>query len=256
MNTSIKKYIVKAKLKETVSLNKDYYISWFESPEIVRSIKPGQFLMVGSGQYLLRPLSVFEIEKDRIGFLYKKIGLGTSFLSELEIESEVIINGPLGKGFTFPEDKNKQILIVAGGIGVATFPFVARIAKEKGYKIKTLYGARSSNDIVAVDLLDKSGEVELITDDGSSGKKGFVTELLITELTKNNDQEVLVCGPTPMLKGVIKICNDFNINAQVSFEEFMACGYGVCMSCVVMSNGKYIRTCIEGPVIDSSLVTL
>lgn len=248
--------IVKARLKETISLNKDYFITWFEAPEIVKDIKPGQFLMVGSGQYLLRPLSVFETDKDKIGFLYKRIGAGTVFLSELEKDSEIFINGPLGKGFTFPVDKNKQILIVAGGIGVATFPYVARVAKENGYKVKTLYGARSKSDIVSVALLEKYGEVELITDDGSSGKKGFVTELLQAELKENKNQEVLVCGPTPMLKGVIKICNDFSIVAQVSFEEFMACGYGVCMSCVVMSNGKYIRTCIEGPVINSNLVTI
>ncbi len=177
MTTSQK--IVKARLKETVSLNKDYFVTWFEVPEIVKDIKPGQFLMVGSGQYLLRPFSVFEIDKDKIGFLYKTIGAGTTFLSELEKGSEVFINGPLGKGFMFPSDKNKQILIVAGGIGIATFPFVARMAKESGYKVKTLYGARSKADIVSVDLLEKYGEVELITDDGSSGKKGFVTELLL-----------------------------------------------------------------------------
>lgn len=248
--------IVKARLKETVCLNKNYFVSWFETPEIISGIKPGQFLMVGSGQYLLRPFSVFEVNENRIGFLYKTIGAGTTFLSKLDINSEILINGPLGKGFIFPVDKNKQVLIVAGGIGIATFPFVARMAKESGYKVKTLYGARTKDDVVSVDLLEKYGEVKLITDDGSSGRKGFVTELLLAEIKENSNQEVLVCGPTPMLNGVIKICNDLNIIAQVSFEEFMACGYGVCMSCVVMSNGKYIRTCVEGPVINSNLVTI
>ena len=85
-------------------------------------------------------------------------------------------------------------------------------------------------------------------------EKVFVTELLIEELDRNKNQEVLVCGPTPMLKSVIKICNDYGIVSQVSFEEHMACGYGVCMSCVVKVDGKYIRTCVDGPVMPSNII--
>ena len=101
--------------------------------------------------------------------------------------------------------------------------------------------------------LKKYGEVESITDDGSSGRKGLVTELLTTELNKNKDQEIFVCGPMPMLKSVIKVCNEFGVIAQVSFEEYMACGYGVCMSCVIKANGKYLRTCVDGPVMRSDI---
>ena len=247
--------LIKAKLTENIELGKDYYVSWFYAPEIIRVITPGQFVMMESGQYLLRPFSVYEIKGNNIGFLYRVIGGGTSFLSRLNVGSQVLLHGPLGKGFTFPSDKNKPILIVAGGIGIATFPIVARVAKEKGYKIKTLFGARSVNDLVAAEELKKYGELESITDDGSSGKKGFVTELLTNELNKNKNQEIFVCGPTPMLKSVIKVCNEYNIVAQVSFEEYMACGYGVCMSCVVKANGKYVRTCVEGPVMKSDVVT-
>ena len=248
--------LVKAKLIENIELGGGHYVSWFLAPEITKTILPGQFVMMESGQYLLRPFSVYELNKDKIGFLYRVVGGGTSFLSKLKISDEVLINGPLGKGFTYPEDKNKPVLIVAGGIGIATFPIVARIAHEKGYKVKTLFGARSKSDLVAAEELKKYGEVESITDDGSSGKKGFVTELLTNELNKNKNQEILVCGPTPMLKSVIKVCNDFHVTAQVSFEEYMACGYGVCMSCVIKANGKYVRTCVEGPVMRSNEVTV
>ncbi|OGI20819.1 MAG: hypothetical protein A3B68_09815 [Candidatus Melainabacteria bacterium RIFCSPHIGHO2_02_FULL_34_12] len=253
---AVKRFLIKAKLIEKKELGKDYHISWFDAPEIVSNISPGQFVMMESGQYLLRPFSVYETDGQKAGFLYKVIGWGTSFLSKLNIGDQVLIHGPLGKGFTYPEDKNKPILIVAGGIGIATFPIVARIAHEKGYKIKTLFGARSANDLVCAEELKKYGELEAITDDGSSGRKGFVTELLKNELTKNKNQEIMVCGPTPMLKSVIKVCNEFSVVGQVSFEEYMACGYGVCMSCVVMSNGKYIRTCFEGPVMRSDAVSV
>ncbi|MBI3590547.1 MAG: dihydroorotate dehydrogenase electron transfer subunit [Candidatus Melainabacteria bacterium] len=253
---SFKSVFIKAELTQNIELGKDYYVSWFNAPEIIKTISPGQFVMMESGQYLLRPFSVYEIKNNNIGFLYRVIGGGTSFLSKLKIGDKVSIHGPLGKGFSLPENKQKPILIIAGGIGIATFPLVARIAHEKGYKVKTLFGARSVNDLVCAEELKKYGELESITDDGSSGKKGFVTELLTNELKKNKDQEIFVCGPTPMLKSVIKVCNEFGVIAQVSFEEFMACGYGVCMSCVIMANGKYVRTCKEGPVMKSDVVAV
>ena len=247
--------LIKARLIENKELGKDYHVSWFEAPELTQSIAPGQFVMMESGQYLLRPFSVYEVNGNKAGFLYKVIGWGTSFLSKLSIGDKVLIHGPLGRGFQYPEKKEKPILIIAGGIGIATFPIVARIAHERGYKIKTLFGARSINDLVCAEELKKYGELEAITDDGSSGRRGFVTELLINELKKDKDREIMVCGPTPMLKSVIRVCNDFGVTAQVSFEEYMACGYGVCMSCVVKSGDKYIRTCVEGPVMRSDMVT-
>lgn len=247
--------LIKGELKKNVQLGKEYFVSWFQAPEIVKRINPGQFVMMESGQYLFRPFSVYEVDGDNIGILYRVIGWGTECLSKLEVGDKVSLNGPLGKTFSFPSEKSRPILIVAGGIGVAAFPMVARVAQEKGYTVKSLFGARTINDLVAAEELKKYGELHSITDDGSSGRKGFVTELLKEELTKNKDQEVYVCGPTPMLKSVIKVCNEFDINAQVSFEEYMACGFGICMSCVIMTNeGKYIRTCVEGPVIKSNLV--
>ncbi|MBI2995804.1 MAG: dihydroorotate dehydrogenase electron transfer subunit [Candidatus Melainabacteria bacterium] len=251
-----KQVLTKAKLIKNISVGKDYYVSWFYAPGIVSNITPGQFVMMESGQYLLRPFSIYEINEDKIGFLYKVIGEGTSFLSKLKIGDQILINGPLGKGFTYPENKQKSILIVAGGIGIATFPLVARIAHEKGYKVKTLFGARTKDDLICTEELKKYGDVESITDDGSSDKKGFVTELLINELKKNKNQEIFVCGPTPMLKSVIKVCNDFNVIAQVSFEEYMACGFGVCMSCVIKTGEKHLRTCIDGPVMRSDIISL
>ncbi len=251
---NFKQFLIRAELVKNEEIQKDYFVSWFHSPDISKFTKPGQFVMMESGQYLLRPFSIYEIEKECAGFLYRVIGGGTGFLSRLRPNERVLIHGPLGKGFNFSGNKSKPILIVAGGIGIATFPLVARSAFESGYKIKTLYGARSNNDLVCIDQMKKYGDIEIITDDGSSGQKGFVTELLTNELNKNKEQDIFVCGPTPMLKSVIKACNEFNVTAQVSFEEYMACGYGVCMSCVIKSGDKYVRTCIEGPVMRSNAI--
>lgn len=251
-----KTIFAKLELVENVELSKEYYVSWFSSNELSSLAKPGQFIMMESGQYLLRPFSIYEIKENKVGFLYRVVGGGTSFLSKLKAGDTVIINGPLGKGFAYPESKNKHILIVAGGIGIATFPFVCRVAHENGYKLKTLVGARTKNDLLCTSELKKYGDLQIITDDGSSGRKGLVTDLLIEELNKNKDQEIFVCGPTPMLKSTMKVCKEYNVIAQVSFEEYMACGYGACMSCVVMCNGKYIRTCVDGPVMRSDMVSL
>lgn len=253
---TFKPSLIKAELTDVVEIGKDYYASWFNAPEIAKNINPGQFAMMESGQYLLRPFSIYEIKGDKIGFLYRVIGGGTSFLSRLKLGSKALIHAPLGKGFTYPENKKRPMLIVAGGIGIATFPLVARVAFEKGYKVKTLFGARTNNDLICTDELKQYSEVESITDDGSSGRKGFVTELLTNELNKNKEQEIFVCGPTAMLKSIIKVCNEYGVIAQVSFEEYMACGYGVCMSCVIKSDGKYLRTCVDGPVMRSDLVSM
>jgi dihydroorotate dehydrogenase electron transfer subunit len=249
------KFLIKSPLNEKMDLGNGYFINWFKAPEIIKHIKPGQFLMLEAGQYLNRPLSIYEIKKDEIGFLYKTFGKGTEFLSSLKKGDSIKINGPLGKGFILPVDKTRTVLIVAGGIGIATFPFVARTAHENGYKVKVLYGARSKSDLVCLDELSKYSELKTITDDGSSGRKGYVTELLEEEIKENKNQEIMACGPTPMLKNLIKVCNKYNVLAQISFEEFMACGYGVCMSCVVMKDGKYVRTCTEGPVMCSENIT-
>lgn len=249
-------HIIKARLVENTKIGKDYFISWFHAPEIVSNVNPGQFVMMESSQYLLRPFSIYEVKGDNAGFLYRVIGGGTTFLSSLKLGDVALIHGPLGKGFTYPVSVKKPILLVAGGIGIATFPLVARIAKEKGYQITTLFGARTKDDLICTEELKKYCDLKSITDDGSSGQKGFVTELLSAELKKNKEQEIFVCGPTPMLKSVIKVCNEFNVIAQVSFEEFMACGFGVCMSCVIKSGDKYIRTCVEGPVMRSDRVTV
>lgn len=241
--------LLKSKLEKKIPLGNDHFLLWLYSPEVAKASKPGQFVMVESGQYLPRPFSICEVQDNQIGIMFKIFGKGTEHLSNLDPGASIGVHGPLGKGFSFPEKKDKAILIVAGGIGIAAFPYVARKAFELGFKVKTLFGARTKGDLVFVDELKRSGEVEVITDD-----KGFVTELLESELKKSTNQEVLVCGPTPMLNASIDVCRKYNVVAQVSFEEHMACGYGVCMSCVVKVNGKYTRTCIEGPVLRSDIL--
>jgi hypothetical protein len=145
------------------------------------------------------------------------------------------------------------VMVFSGfGISYAASPAV----RDSVYSSKETVVSVDNGLIVSAGLDDFNFNLRInsITDDGSSGRKGFVTELLREELGKNKNQEIFDCGPTPMLKSVIAVCNEFKVLAQVSFEEYMACGYGVCMSCVVKVNGKYIRTCVEGPVLRSDLV--
>lgn len=247
---------IKSKLVRTENLGNGYFKSWFYNPHIAVNSTPGQFVMIQTNQFLFRPLSVSDVSNNEVGFLYKIFGEGTKYLASLKKDDEVYLNGPLGKGFQYPS-KNHSLLAVAGGIGIATFPYFLKLASQQGYKITILYGARSKNDLISLDELGQYGELEIITDDGSSHRKGYVSELLEEKLSVNKNYEVYICGPTPMLKSANSICVKYNIYPQISFEEYMCCGYGVCMSCVVKNtDGTYIRTCIEGPVIKSNFVEI
>lgn len=205
--------------------------------------KPGQFYLLRAWDIepiLSRPISVHDVEGDKISFLYSVIGRGTEILSSLQAGDELKLTGPLGNGFPVEKLKGK-IALVAGGIGIAPMLY---LAKQLNKETTDLYaGFRKYSKIV--DNVDKYvNNLFLSTESGDKGHKGYVTDILKVE-----DYDVVVCcGPEIMMSKVIKMCEEKNVTSYVSMENRMACGIGACLVCTCKTKNGRKRTCNEGPV--------
>ena len=203
---------------------------------------PGLFL-------LPRPFSVGWRSADgRIGLLVRVFGPGTARLATLREGDRVLLLGPLGRPFRL--EPERRIVCVAGGVGLAPFLFQAGAARAAGHEVDLLYGERTESFVFDLPLLAEltDGPVELWTEDGTAGRQGRVLDGL--ELA--DDPIVLACGPTPMLQAVARIALAGGASLQVSVEEYMGCGVGTCQGCVVKSaDGRWVKSCIEGPVFEA-----
>ncbi|MDD4909224.1 MAG: dihydroorotate dehydrogenase electron transfer subunit [Candidatus Omnitrophica bacterium] len=231
------------------------------APTIAKRAKPGQFVHVRTSQsaqvLLRRPFSVHRArpQAGSIEIAYEIAGRGTELLSEKRPGVKLDIIGPLGNGFD-TSSVSEAAILVAGGMGVAPLIFLAekltegKRKKEKG-KIVVLIGAKSKSHLICVNDFKKLGcEVRVATDDGSAGFKGKVTDLLRHYILRES-ASIYACGPLPMLKIIGDISRKHNIPAQVSMEQFMGCGLGACMGCVIETRYGYKRVCHDGPVFDA-----
>lgn len=245
-----------------------YYRMRILAPGFGEAAKSGQFLMFRVQRslppLLRRPFGVFRVgflppdcegmpEKEYVEILYKVTGRGTMIMAELHEGDHVELLGPLGRGFECDPGKPEKIL-VGGGIGLVPLFMLASELVET-YSVRLLMGGRTRDDILAVTEFERLGvETYVSTDDGSLGEEGLVTQVLERKLRKYPDAEVFACGPMPMLKAVNLVCNEHAVALQVSLEEFMACGVGACLGCVVKGAGhteenpSYLCTCKVGPV--------
>ena len=238
-----------------------YFRLVLRAPKIAPLIQPGQFAHVRilplKDALLRRPFSIFQVAGDTFSILYKTVGKGTDVLSRMRAGEELSVIAPLGHGFTVPQAGGETPLLVAGGYGMAAMFLLAERSPQKGV---VFVGGRKRVDILCEKEFAALGwDVRVTTEDGSHGEKGLVTQPLIAELNKKlPDRKVFACGPTGMLKAVGKIAEDFNLPAELSMDEHMCCGTGVCLTCVIpVKSGdgwEYQRTCTEGPVFDSRQV--
>ena len=245
-------------------------------PELAREITPGQFFMVRDPRVtdpmLGRPFALLDVWKDADGevagvdFGYVVVGKMTTLMTTWRADDACVLWGPLGNGFPVPDVD--RICLVAGGIGVTPFLAVTnealgaqkygqsgRISSNSVKSVSLCYGARSKEHLACVDLFLNAGAgVNISTDDGSYGRHGFVTDTL-RELISGDQcpQVIYCCGPEPMMQVVGEIAAESQIPCWLSLETPMACGFGICFSCVTrvrMDDGTtdYRRTCVEGPV--------
>lgn len=245
---------------ENIGLTSNIFILGIKtSKRIISKFKPGQFVKIRIGNnfdpLIPRPFTIHEVINDRFYILYQVVGKGTKIMSQFRKGMFLKFLGPLGK--PFPNLKN--YLICAGGVGIAGFIYLLSAGLKTSLytlPLKILYGAKSVKDLVCYSYLkDLNLPLKIATEDGSCGYKGLVTDLLEEELKESPPGNVLACGPLPMLKKVVELCQTYKVKSYVSLETFMACGTGFCRGCVIpLKNGSYIHLCIDGPTVDGEEV--
>lgn len=210
---------------------------------------PGQFYMVRGWNtldpFLPRPISIADIENGRLKLLYEVRGRGTHIISKLKKGDILSVLGPLGNGFDLK--KEGKIALITGGIGIAPMLF---LAKNLAGEIHIYSGFRK-NAYFLDQIRPYIKSLNIATEDGSVGHKGFVTELF----NPSEYDFVYTCGPTPMMEAVMNICKD-NVPVFVSMESRMACGIGACLGCTVKTIRGMERVCKEGPVFKGEEVML
>jgi dihydroorotate dehydrogenase electron transfer subunit len=259
------KFHHKASVIENRQLCTDHYLLALEDDDLARATLPGQFvnMKINNREELLlrRPFSVARTkpEQSRTDIIYRVIGKGTSAMAGLKPKDQVDLLGPLGTGFHLP-DHPVRCLLLGGGVGVAPLWGLAGHLSRKGNRIVALIGFQSSGKMFGIEVFRESGaEVIVTTDDGSYGLRGLASDHLEGVLKREIDR-VYVCGPPLMLKAVIPVIREAHLRGEVSVEEKMGCGFGVCLSCVVnVKKGGVIekqRVCTEGPVFDLEEIVL
>ena len=241
------------------NLAKDIYDLEIYCPEIAKEAKCGQFLNIKVDGFMLRrPISLCGTDKEKgtVRIVFQVRGEGTAKLSELRKGDLADIVAPLGgHGFDLI-DKNKRAVIVGGGIGT---PPLLPIAEHFGGNCTVINGFRSASAVILEDDFRKTGaEVIICTDDGTYGRKGFVTDALNDVIAADTPDIIYSCGPTVMLKRIADTAAAKNIRCQVSLEERMGCGVGACLVCVCRTkrNGTehFDHVCSDGPVFESTEV--
>ncbi|MDO8636746.1 MAG: dihydroorotate dehydrogenase electron transfer subunit [Dehalococcoidia bacterium] len=217
-----------------------------DAPEIATQARPGQFCMIhcGEGYLLRRPISVHGVS-DGLSFLVKVVGRGTACLSQNQPGDKLNIIGPLGNGFSIlPE--SRKLLLVAGGMGIAPLAFLARTALLQNLSVTILVGVKTKELVYPLHLLPGGVDLLPVTEDGSEGKKGLVTDFL-SELATKSDQ-VFACGPVAMYKAMHRLKVTKPI--QVSLEAWMGCGMGACYGCTTLTRQGPKQVCRDGPVFE------
>jgi len=252
------KYQEIAKVLENKKLAPEHFRITLIAPKIAREAQSGQFVMVrccdGTDPLLRRPISFNRIDKQKgtIDFLFRVIGNGTRLLSEMEPGRDLDIIGPLGNGFEI--DTTKEIaILVGGGAGIAPLLPLAAEIKPKMKGVYAFIGANNINQVLCEeDLKDLGCETIVTTDDGTYGKKGLVTDVMIDSISSKLPIKTIIyaCGPRPMIKQLESISMEYKVPCQASLEEWMACGVGACNGCTVNTKSGYKKVCSDGPVFD------
>jgi dihydroorotate dehydrogenase electron transfer subunit len=239
------------KVIDNKRLTNDLFIIELESGKQLPEMMPGQFVQVkveGSPEtFLRRPISLHDVDfsNNSIRLLIQVAGKGTEALSRLIKGDKLNLIYPLGNTFSLPQE-NEKVLLVGGGCGVAPLLFLGKHLKLNGCLPDVLLGFRNSERIIEYDEYLKIGDVFLTTEDGSRGEKGYVTNHSV--LSSSKYDRVYCCGPDSMMRAVAAYCKKTNTACEVSLENLMACGIGVCLCCIVDTVKGNLCSCIDGPV--------
>jgi dihydroorotate dehydrogenase electron transfer subunit len=253
---------VKAAIISTLEVMPGVYLVWLEAPDIASIARPGQFVMVRCGEdtILPRPLSVHRVDGDHLALLFSVVGKGTGWLSHRKKGDTLDIFGPLGNGFTiYPDSRN--LLLVAGGMGIAPIRFLADIAAGEGKKVTLIMGAKSADYLLPISpsqslfnkgILPSNIHIVNATEDGSEGFKGLATQLIPHYL--DGIDQILACGPVEMYRTMAQMPELKGRTVQISLEIMMGCGMGVCYGCTIKTKKGLKQVCKDGPVFDLGFI--
>lgn len=246
-----------------------YYHLVFTAPGIAERAKPGHFVAIAVGgpdssMLLRRSFSIYQSTPrgtygGTVEIIFAVAGRGTAWMSKLNAHDTLDVVGPLGKPFGLPKEAINALL-VGGGYGSAPLFSLAEALRGRGCRVDTVIGAATAERLFGhLDGRRHSNSLTITTDDGSLGIEGRVTEPLAQLIERHKVDVIYACGPMPMLKAVAEIGRTSGVITQCAVEEAMACGVGVCMTCVMPVRGRddvvrMVRSCIEGPVFDGQSV--
>ena len=231
-----------------------FYRLSLDAPELAREIKPGQFIHIrvtdGLEPFFRRPFSVYRAQKS-VDIFYEPVGPGTTILSEKKKGDVLDVLGPLGRPFTMPSKSIKQIVMIAGGIGIAPFLILSDVLKNKNYELILLYGGRTKDHVYPMKEFKSNGvKVFVATDDGSIGVRGRVSALF-NKINLNPQTTFLyTCGPHAMMAAVQTFAQKNNLRGEAACEEVMACALGACLGCSIPTTTGYKTVCCDGPCFD------
>lgn len=251
-----RKHQARLTVVSNIPLTDKYHLLQFQIPAGIEDIpQPGQFVQVNAKDNARvlwkRPFSVHNYLPDLrlLEILVKVVGKGTRSIVSYGPGDEVDTLFYLGNWFETPV-AGDNVLLIAGGVGIAPLFFAIKTWYSKNISFSLLYGARTGKEILRLDdMREHLQQIEVTTDDGSLGKKGVLIEHPWLNTDKMNFNKIYACGPDPVLKWLVKrFKNMDDVKVQVSLEHTMACGFGVCLGCIVKTTSGHVRTCVEGPV--------
>ena len=241
------------KIESIIELSPDIKSFLIRNERIVRAYRPGQFIILWLPDVDFLPMSISNVNGNLIEITVQKIGEGTAKLFEMKEGDKIGIRGPYGNSWFYEDASN--ILIVGGGMGIVALTSVIDSLKKNNKNVFVAIGAKDKYSLIFDDRLTQLIPNTLCTtDDGSIGRKCFVTEAIEDIIDDNNIDLILTCGPEVMMKRVLEIAESKNIIIQASLERKMKCGVGLCGSCCIGEENN-VSVCKEGPIFRSSQLT-
>jgi dihydroorotate dehydrogenase electron transfer subunit len=246
-----------------------YHAVTLVAPDIADQAKPGQFVEIAAPEgrdiLLRRPFSIHQASRrggwaGTLEIVLDSVGPGTQWLSDVKTHDVLDVIGPLGRAFSIADELD-PCLLVGGGYGAAPLFFLAEELRVREKVVHMVLGARDHERVFKpIEGKRMAEAVVITTEDGSMGERGRVTDVLPTMLARTGAKVVYACGPNPMLRAVAEYCLSRGVPCQVAVEEKMACGIGVCWTCVVpviALDGRgwwNVRACLEGPVFNGARI--
>ena len=239
------------KVASNAKLCTKFYRLCIDAKPIIKKARPGQFIHIrtqdGLEPFFRRPFSIYRA-KEYIEILYEVVGPGTGLLASKQKGDNIDVLGPVGTPFSLPPKGTKNVVMIAGGIGVAPFLFLSDVLKKQKCALTLLYGGRTGGHVYNMrEFKDDGCKVYTATDDGSVGVKGHVSKLFSKIDPDPKTTFIYTCGPNLMMASVQAFARKHKLQGEAACEEVMACALGACLGCSIQTTKGFKTVCCDGP---------